>query len=133
MKSTLTPRDVIISKNVMTSPIFGTLWRVYSSKKSPQAISGSAAFLEPEIKTSPEVCCGQWIVSILSIISIRIGVKSVADSSKRLDSDMSIDFFSKIFDMRIYGSIVQIVIIAHHIVHNIFSFYDIMCIFDAVF
>lgn len=46
-----------------TSPIFGTLWSVKWSKKSPAAIRGSAAFLDPDIWTVPESDCGQDILS----------------------------------------------------------------------
>lgn len=57
------PRDSMIERNVRTSPIFGTLWRVKWSKKSHAARSGRAAFLEPEILTVPERDCGQVILS----------------------------------------------------------------------
>lgn len=54
VKSTIIPRDSMIERNVRTSPIRGTLWSVNFSKNNPQAISGSAAFLEPDIFTIPE-------------------------------------------------------------------------------
>ena len=59
------PRDSIIERNVRTSPIFGTLWSVKWSKKSHAAISGRAAFLEPDIFTFPESDCGQDILSTI--------------------------------------------------------------------
>lgn len=44
----------MIERNVRTSPIRGTLWRVNFSKNSPQAMSGRVAFLDPDISTVPE-------------------------------------------------------------------------------
>ena len=49
--TTFTQSDSIIDKNVRTSPILGTLWRVNFSKKSPHAMSGRAAFFDPDIVT----------------------------------------------------------------------------------
>lgn len=60
----------MIERNVRTSPIFGTLWRVKLSKKSHAAISGRAAFLEPEILTVPERDWGQVILSIVVYIFV---------------------------------------------------------------
>jgi hypothetical protein len=57
------PSDSIIERKVSTSPILGTLCSVKRSKKSPAAISGRAAFLEPEIWTVPESDWGQVILS----------------------------------------------------------------------
>jgi hypothetical protein len=50
----------MIERNVMTSPIRGTLWSVNFSKKSPQAMSGRAAFFDPDIDTVPESDWGHW-------------------------------------------------------------------------
>lgn len=55
----------MIERNVRTSPIFGTLCRVNLSKKSPAAISGRAAFFDPDIFTFPESDCGQDILSTI--------------------------------------------------------------------
>ncbi len=55
----------MIERKVRTSPIRGTLWRVNFSKKRPQAIRGSAAFLEPDIFTIPERSWGQWRESMM--------------------------------------------------------------------
>ena len=59
----LDQRDSIIDRNVSTSQILGTLWSVKVSKKSPTAMSGSAAFLDPDIWTVPERFWGQVILS----------------------------------------------------------------------
>jgi hypothetical protein len=53
----------MIERKVRTSPIRGTLCSVNVSKKSPAAIRGRAAFLEPEVRTVPESDCGQAILS----------------------------------------------------------------------
>lgn len=59
------PRDSMIERKVRTSPIRGTLWSVKWSKKSHAAISGRAAFLDPEILTVPESDWGQAILSTI--------------------------------------------------------------------
>lgn len=64
VKSTVTPSDSIIERKVRTSPIRGTLWSVKVSKKSPQAMSGSAAFFDPDIETTPDKSWGQLRESI---------------------------------------------------------------------
>lgn len=61
---TSTQSDSTMERKVITSPIFGTLWMVNFSKKSPAARRGSAAFFEPEIFTVPERDWGQEILSI---------------------------------------------------------------------
>jgi hypothetical protein len=64
VKSTVTPSDSMIDRNVRTSPIRGTLWSVKVSKKSPQAMSGSAAFFDHDIETIPDKSWGQLRESI---------------------------------------------------------------------
>lgn len=59
VKLTFTLSDSIIERKVNTSQILGTLWRVNFSKNSPHAMSGSAAFFEPDISTIPERSWGQ--------------------------------------------------------------------------
>lgn len=61
---TTTPSDSIMERNVKTSPIRGTFSRVNFWKNRPQAMRGSAAFLDQDISTTQERSCGQRIESI---------------------------------------------------------------------
>jgi|GEM_PF-6694971 hypothetical protein len=60
-----------MSKNVFTSPIFGTLFSFTFPAKSKLAqIIGRAAFFEPETFTTPDNLLFPFIISIIYFLKI---------------------------------------------------------------
>lgn len=54
----------------------------------------------------------------------------IANTSYSFDIDCGYEFLTNIFDMGIYGSIIEIVIISDDIFHKSIPFYHCFCIFD---
>lgn len=139
-KFTWAQRDLIISTNVKISPIRGTFskWAVLWNRHA--AMSGSAAFLDPEIWTFPERDWGQLIQSIGSYCIEKIHIckslqtlDAISNSPNRLDFYGTVEFFTNIFDMSIYGAIIEIIIISDNIFHERFTLDNTLWIFDDIF
>lgn len=60
-------------------------------------------------------------------------MNTISDSTNCFDFYTVSDFFSEIFHMGIYSSIIYIVIISNDIFHERFSFNNIFCIFCKIF